>query len=195
MNTIREQEAVIKALRDKLDAFMHTSQSGPDTSLSAISTSGRGPSGLGSPTLSHPRLSLSPRVQDKDIQDWIDKARESANVSGDLDPGAVSTVDDHERLSTREESDDDADDGVSASEAESLLRPPGEGTTRSPAVGTPLSPIGLIASSALKKKPRRGSTTSAEGETDVGVANESYFRPGGVEGLLHYGVVDLIVQA
>jgi hypothetical protein len=65
------------------------------------------------------------RVQDKDIQDWIDKARESANVSGDLDPSAMSTVDEHERLSTQESEDEDEEPEKSP---EPMLRV--EGTTR-----------------------------------------------------------------
>jgi hypothetical protein len=47
-------------------------------------------------------------------------------------------------------------------------------------VGTALSPIGLIASSALRKGHKGGSTgnASVDGDADVGVANASYFRPG-----------------
>lgn len=163
LNRIRELEAQVKELKDKLDV---ATQSGRDDVLSPSSVV-RSPS---------PKAT---RVQDKDIQDWINQARESANVSGDLDPSAVSTVDELERLSTQEDSDDgDDDDGLPEASPEPLLRV--EGTTRSPAVGTTLSPIGLIASSALRKGRKGGSTGSAsvDGDRDIGVANASYFRPG-----------------
>ncbi|KAF8522542.1 hypothetical protein JB92DRAFT_2887791 [Gautieria morchelliformis] len=168
LNRIRELEALVKDLQGKLDLATHGA---PESALSPSSIALRSPS---------PQAA---RVQDKDIQDWIDKARESANVSGDLDPSAVSTVDDHERLSAQEESEDgEEEDGVPESLSESLVRGSGpEGSTRSPAVGTALSPIGLIASSALRKKRGKGSAASAsvDGDRDdVGVANASYFRPG-----------------
>lgn len=163
LNQIRELEALVKELQAKLDA---ATQSGQDEALT--------PSSNVQP--SSPRVAV---VQDKDIQDWIDKARESANVSGDLEPSVVSTVDEHERLSAQE-SDYDDEDGVPEASPEPLLRV--EGTTRSPAVGTALSPIGLIASSALRTGRVKGGSTgsaSVDGDADVGVANASYFRPGG----------------
>lgn len=174
LNRIRELEALVKDLQGKLDA---STQSGLESALSPTSII-RSPSP--GPT----------RVQDKDIQEWIDKARESANVSGDLNPSAVSSVDEHERLSAQEESDDDYEGhGVFESSPEPLLRGlAAEGTTRSPAVGTALSPIGLIASSALRKKRGKGSAASAsvDGDRDdVGVANASYFRPGESDGVGH----------
>ncbi|KAF8589368.1 hypothetical protein K439DRAFT_1628805 [Ramaria rubella] len=175
LNRIREQEAVIKDLQTKLEAFSISSGGGAESAVTPSSNAVRSPSPPPRPV----------HVQDKDIQEWINKARESANVSGDLAPSAVSTVDEHERLSAQEESDDEEEYGAPES-PEPLLRPPAEGTTRSPAVGTALSPIGLIATSALSKNRhrRRGSTTSASADggrderDEVGVANASYFRPG-----------------
>lgn len=137
----------------------------------------------------HLTESSSPPVA---IQEWIDKARENFNTA-DLEPAVVSP---ESLIPEHEESEDDEEGQESESEH---LSPPREiygrqadgsgtggpaATMKSPAVGTTLSPIGMIAASALKSKrvrSRRGSQASGsndEGKEEVGVANASYFKPG-----------------
>ncbi|KAF8508106.1 hypothetical protein BU17DRAFT_70933 [Hysterangium stoloniferum] len=185
LNRIRDQETTIQDLRAKLEAAHISHERQPSYGPSAESAL--------SPSSAHtPEDPAELSVQDKDIQAWIEKARESAQIggaAGDLDPSVVSAAD---APSEREESEDGDDEHLEVEVFEraasaGLGGSVGDGgltVTRSPAVGTTLSPIGLLASTALRsggrRASRRGSTTSlsADGNKEVGLANPSYFLPG-----------------
>ncbi|KIJ52331.1 hypothetical protein M422DRAFT_222838 [Sphaerobolus stellatus SS14] len=170
-NKIREQEATIAELRSRLErAKISTSSDAPSTAASPKAHGAT--NSVASPT--------SATVPDKAIQEWIEQARENAHTAGDLEPSAVVGEDPlSEPAETDEEDfDEELDQPEMLSPQSAAVTADSAQSTRSPAVGTTLSPIGMIAHTALRNRVR-SQANSLDGEAEeLGVANASYFRPG-----------------
>ncbi|KZS92814.1 hypothetical protein SISNIDRAFT_455434 [Sistotremastrum niveocremeum HHB9708] len=186
---IRDKDALIQQLLNQFESRSSAVLSLPNPY--AASASSPGP-GAPSPAASAVK-SPDEEQREKEIQEWIDKARATLNSSSGLLGGDFNAV--VEDASDDGEDDDQTEGGYQAANAngangieedEDLLNGKGdedsgdeESKRQEKAHVIPsAAPLGFIAAESIKKKrTRRGSSVGVQEADEVGLANESFFRP------------------